>query len=221
MTGNEELLVWNMLTGSFDTAPILFIDSEEEMLNEVINLTFSDGTVVKVIDEHAFYDLDLNKYVFLRDDAEMYIGHKFNKQVYDENGNMVWTSVELTDVEITNELTVAYSPVTYGHLCYYVNGMLSMPGATEGFINIFEVNAETMTIDQDKMQMDIAQYGLYTYEEFAEIYDVPEEIYNAFNGQYMKIAIGKGLITEDQIQELISRYSKFFEQEEITQKKYQ
>lgn len=219
LTGNEELLVWNMLTGSFDTAPILFIDSEEEMLNEVINLTFSDGTVVKVIDEHAFYDLDLNKYVFLRDDAEMYIGHKFNKQVYDENGNMVWTSVELTDVEITNELIVAYSPVTYSHLCYYVNGMLSMPGATEGFINIFDVNAETMTIDQDKMQMDIAQYGLYTYEEFAEIYNVPEEIFNAFNGQYMKIAIGKGLITEDQIQELINRYSKFFEQEEITQTK--
>ena len=51
---------------------------------------------------------------------------------------MTWTKVQLINVEVKKEITTAYSPVTYGHLCYYVNGMLSMPGATEGLINIFE-----------------------------------------------------------------------------------
>lgn len=210
LTGNENLLVWNMLTGQFDVAPILFIDSDPVSSYEIIKLTFSDGTEVKVIDEHAFFDMTLNKYVFLRNDAAQYIGHTFNKQTVDENGEKVWTAVTLTDVTVYTETTSAWSPVTYGHLCYYVNGMLSMPGATEGFINIFEVNGTLMKYDEEQMAEDIAEYGLFTYEEFNEIISVPEIIFNAFNGQYLKVSVGKGLITLDQIRVLIERYSAYF-----------
>ena len=210
LTGNENLLVWNMLTGQFDVAPILFIDSDPVSSYEIIKLTFSDGTEVKVIDEHAFFDMTLNKYVFLRNDAAQYIGHTFNKQTVDENGEKVWTAVTLTDVTVYTETTSAWSPVTYGHLCYYVNGMLSMPGATEGFINIFEVNGTLMKYDEEQMAEDIAEYGLFTYEEFNEIIPVPEIIFNAFNGQYLKVSVGKGLITLDQIRVLIERYSAYF-----------
>lgn len=30
LTGNEQLLVWNLKTGTFDSAPILFIDHDEK-----------------------------------------------------------------------------------------------------------------------------------------------------------------------------------------------
>jgi hypothetical protein len=56
LTGNELLLVWNMQTGKFDFAPIMFIDSDSKSVVEVISLYFSDGTVVKVISEHGFWD---------------------------------------------------------------------------------------------------------------------------------------------------------------------
>ncbi|MBR6788615.1 MAG: hypothetical protein IKM44_02275 [Clostridia bacterium] len=121
-----------------------------------------------------------------------------------------WTEVTLTDVEINTEVTTAYSPVTYGHLCYYVNGMLSMPGGISGLINIFEVDPTTMTIDEEAYAEDIAEYGLFTYEEFSEEYEVSEEVFEAFNGRYLKVAIGKGLITEERIGELIEKYSEFF-----------
>lgn len=206
LTGDEMLLVWNLHTGSFDIAPILFIDRDGRQEYEVINLTFSDGTTVKVISEHAFWDCDLNKYVFLRNDAHKYIGHYFNKQ----NGDG-WTTVRLMSVDITTEVTSAYSPVTYGHLCYYVNGLLSMPGATEGLINIFDVDPETMKIDEVAFEQDIETYGLFTYEEFAEILPVPEQVFEAFNGKYLKVAIGKGLITVEELALLIERYSVFFE----------
>ncbi len=210
LTGNEELLVWDMYNGVFSSAPILFIDSEELAEYDVINLEFSDGTNVEVIDEHAFFDLTLNKYVFLREDASQYIGHYFNKQTYDVSGNMVWIPVQLTNVTIEHQTTRVYSPVTYSHLCYYVNGMLSMPGNTESFINIFNVNPVTLMYDQESMQEDISTYGLYTYEEFNAIISIPEEVFNAFNGQYLKIAIGKGLTTLDEIQSLLDRYIVFF-----------
>lgn len=211
LTGNERLLVWNLYTGQFDTAPILFIDSDPAKTYRVIHLYFSDGTQVKVIHEHAFFDFNLNEYVFLREDAGRYIGHWFNKQTTDEFGNMTWTRVQLTNVTITEEYTTAWSPVTYGHLCIYVNGMLSMPGATTGLINIFEVDGETMRIDQAQYLADIERYGLFTYEEFAEIYAIPEEIYEAFNGQYLKVSIGKGLIDYERLGELIESYAEFFE----------
>ncbi len=209
LTGSEMLLVWNLYTGTFDIAPILFIDSESASLREVINLYFSDGTEVKVIYEHAFWNFNLNEYVFLRNDAAKYIGHWFNKQTTDELGNMSWGKVQLVDVVVKEEITTSWSPVTYGHLCYYVNGMLSMPGATEGLINIFEVDSETLKIDEVLMQNDIETYGLYTYEEFAEIYPITEEMFEAFCGQYLKISIGKGLIALEQIGELINRYAEF------------
>lgn len=212
LTGDEMLLVWNMFTGEFDSAPILFIDSEPAAEFEVIKLTFSDGTVVEVIDEHAFWNFDLNEYVFIREDAAKYIGDTFNRQTYNENGEMIYTAVQLTDVNIVTEYTTAWSPVTYGHLSFYVNGMLSMPGATEGLINIFEVDPETMTIDPEQYSADIAEYGLYTYDEFVEeVFELPEVMFEAFNGQYMKVAIGKGLITVERLGELFARYGEFFE----------
>ena len=210
LTGNEELLVWNLLTGNFDTAPILFIDSDPESVYEVIKLTFSDGTVVEVIDEHAFWDFDLNKYVFLRADASQYIGHWFNKQTTDDNNNLIWTEAQLISVNIVEKTTSSWSPVTYGHLCYYVNGMLSMPGATEGLINIFEVDPETLSYDEEAMEEDIETYGLFTYAEFSELFPVSQTIFNAFNAQYLKVAIGKGLITLEEIGNLIELYSEFF-----------
>ena len=57
------------------------------------------------------------------------------------------------------------------------------------------------------MERDIDQYGLYTYEEFTQTFQVPYEVFNAFNAQYFKVAIGKGLITEERITNLIKRYA--------------
>ena len=118
--------------------------------------------------------------------------------------------MQLTGVEISEEVTAAYSPVTYGHLCYYVNGMLSMPGGIDGLFNIFAVDPETMKVDEAAYLSDIAEYGLYTYEEFAEDYPISEEVFEAFGGKYLKVAIGKGLITPEEIEGLIVRYTPYF-----------
>lgn len=207
LTGGEMLLVWNLYTGSFDIAPILVIDSDALKQYEVIKLTFSDGTTVDVISEHGFFDVDLNKYVYLDKYAEEYIGHRFLKQ--NENGKV---QVTLVDVAITLENVAAYSPVTYGHLCYYVNGMLSIPGGINGLFNIFEVDAETMKFDAEAMEADVEMYGLYTYEELNSLVPMQELMFDAVNGQYLKVAIGKGIITIEQISELVERYVGLFEQ---------
>ena len=210
LTGEEMLLVWNLKTGSFDVAPILFIDHDPAQMYEVVNLYFSDGTSVKVITEHGFFDVTLNKYVYLDYTASQYIGHWFNKQSMNADGSLSWTQVQLTNVVISQEYTNAWSPVTYEHLCYYVNDMLSMPGGITGLFNIFDVDSTTMKYDEASMLTDIQTYGLFTYEEFAQLVMVPEAMFEAVNGQYLKVAIGKGMITIEDIQQLVVRYQEFF-----------
>ncbi|MBE6650406.1 MAG: hypothetical protein E7613_03745 [Ruminococcaceae bacterium] len=206
LTGEEELLVWNMETGKLDSAPIMFVDSESEAEVTIVELVFSDGTAVDVIYEHGFWDYDLNRYVYLDENAADYIGHTFAKH----NGDAL-EKVQLVEVNITRESSMAYSPVTAGHLCYFVNGMLSMPGGVGGLFNIFEVDPETMTYDLEAMERDIAEYGLFTYEEMAELVpELPESMFDAAGGKYLKISIGKGNMTVEELEGMIIRYTKFF-----------
>ncbi len=204
LKGDELLLVWNLETGKLDYAPIMFVDSEAEAEYEVIKLYFSDGTEVKVISEHGFWDYDLNKYVYLDRYANKYIGHTFAKHNGDE-----LIKVQLVDVVLENIVTTAWSPVTVGHLCYFVNDMLSMPGGVGGLFNIFEVDPETMTYDYAALQKDIETYGLFTYEEMNEICPLSEDMFVAAGGAYLKISIGKGNMTVEDLIYMIERYAKY------------
>lgn len=209
LTGNESLLVWNLHTGKLDVAKIVFVDYESQVLRTVVNLHFSDGTSVKVVGEHAFWDFDLNRYVYLRGDAARYIGHSFYKLSETADGIQSYCRVQLSCVEVFEEKVAVYSPVTAEHLCYFVNGMLSVPGGIEGLFNIFEVDANTMSYDAESMAADIAKYGLFTYEEFASILPVSRQVFDAFNGQFLKVALGKGLISVERLEALLVRYSAF------------
>jgi hypothetical protein len=177
---------------------------------EIIHLHFSDGTDVKIIDEHAFWDFDLNRYAFInKDNAQEHLGHWFQKQITDADGNLTWTKVELIDVDIEHEYTRAWTPITYEHLSFYANGMLSMTGEIEGIVNTFEICPDTMKIDQNAYLADIAEYGLFTYEEFAQLINVPEEMFDAFQAKHLKVAIGKGHITLEDILALIMQYGEW------------
>ena len=217
LDGTERLKVWNLLKGEYDTAPILFIDNDGLKTYEVVRLGFSDGTQVEIIDNHGFFDINLQKYVFISKDSKNYIGHWF---ITNEG------KAQLVSIDTYEKRTVSYSPVTFGYLCYFVNGLLSMPANTEPFINIFNINPETMAIDKADYESDLAQYGLYTYDTFiadfneylnvsgqevtlAETYALlPQIMYKAFGGQYLKVSLGKGNTTWTELSILIEQYSR-------------
>jgi hypothetical protein len=208
LTGNETLLVWDLFTGSFGHAPILFIYSEAEKLRDITYLRFSDGTEVGMTDEHGFWNFDLNRYVFMdKDTADGYIGHWFMKQDTDGHGNPVWERVQLIAVTVAEEVNAAWSPLTFGHLCFFANGILNITGEIEGLVNIFEVDGENMRFDQEAFARDIETYGLLTYGDLADL--IPEIIFDGFNGIYLAVSLGKGLIDWDAILRLIDMYSEF------------
>ena len=209
LNGDEKLLVWNLETGAYDSAPIVFIDdTDEEKEYNVIHLYFSDGTETKDISEHGYFNLDLGKYVYITEsNYRDYIGNRFVKQADLENNT--WDEVILVDSEITREVVKPYESNTADHICFFVDGMLSMPGGITGLFNIFDVDTATMTYDFEAMQRDIETYGLYTYDDFKDI--ISEDAFEAFNGAYLKVAVGKGIVTWDDICKLAEKYSPFLE----------
>ena len=204
ITSDDYLLVFNHETGKLDKAQVLFNDYEELSEYTIINLEFSNGSKVRIVYEHGFFDLTLNKYVYITESNYLdYVGHTFYSLDSNNNG----TSVTLTNAYITKETVRLYSPVTVYHLNYFTEDILSMPGGIEGLFNIFEYD-DNLQYDQELMQADIDKYGLLDYSAFEDL--VPYEVYLSFPAKYFNVAIGKGILTWDDIYYYIDRYSKYW-----------
>lgn len=202
LKGDEMLLVWNLITGTYDIAPIVFIDVDDAMSYNVITLFFSNGTTVGVVTEHGFFDIEEARYVYIDEyNCLDYIGHHFMS----EDG----TIVTLDNAIIDEQIIRTYSPVTFAHLNYYVNGMLSMPGGISGIFNIFDVDTESMKYDEVQMALDLETYGALTFEDYQDM--ITLDMYYAFNGEWLNVAIGKGLITWEDIAYLAGRYGPLCE----------
>lgn len=202
IAADDILLVFNHITGKFEGAPASYVihKNSVEKLYRVIKLKFSNGKEVGIVGEHGFYDVDLKKYAYINEDnIEEFIGHSF--ATTDDIKNM--TTTTLVGYEIVEEVTSIYSPITYSYLNCFVDGILTITNFSDGLINMFEFG-DDMCYDAEKMQADIEKYGLYTYEDFAEYATL--EQFNAFNGKYLKVSVEKGLITYDELIDLLKTF---------------
>ena len=205
ITYADELLAWDFHTGTYTTTVPSLIESHEADEFRVINLKFADGTVARVIVDHGFFNVEENNFVFIDEqNVDSYVGQNFVKV----GANGTYESVELVGYEITVEQVRYYSIQTAIYNNCIAENMFTLPAPPEmldndEWFNYFEIG-EGMKYDEEKMQADIAKYGLYTYEDFAEY--VTYEQFIAFNGPYLKVLVGRGVLTFEQILELIATY---------------
>lgn len=197
------VLVYNHITGEFDVAPIMVYFKMSDAEYEIINLHFDNGTTVKVIYGHTFVEVESNKYVEITiDNVELYLNHNF--YTIGEDGKL--TSTKLTSYEVTMEYTGCYSVFTAVHYNHFVDGMLAFTDDFIGIVNIFEMT-DGLKYDEELRQQDIEKYGLYTYDEWKEYLTYDEFI--GFNVAELKVAVGKGYITEEEIKAYIIHYKSY------------
>lgn len=198
----DMVMVFNHETGMLDIAPVTFNESEETQWFNVIHLVFDNGSNIGVISEHGFFDLDTMRYEYIDEyNYSNFIGHRFYR--------MDGSEAILLDAYVSEEFTACYSFPSYYHLNFFTDDILSMPGGISGLFNIFEYS-DNLMYDQEKMTEDINTYGLFTVEEF-EALGVTEEMFNAYGGMYLKVALGKGILTEEYLMYLIERYGHYTE----------
>lgn len=167
-----------------------------------INLTFSNGATIELVNAgQGLFDITLNRYVLINaNTVTEYIGHHF---IYVEfiNGLATLNSVELTQYHLTQKLMGFFDLATENTMNSIANGFIDCPDTVVGLSNIFDFGVD-FTYDPVQLINDIETYGLFTYEEWSEY--VSYEDFTLFNGAYLKIAIGKGLLTMDDIYLLIT-----------------
>ncbi len=196
LTYNDELLVWNFYTGTYDAVSALIVMNHGYETVTVTTLNFADGTSINIINGHGFFDVDLNKFVIINEsNANDYIGHFFVK----ENGDG-YTTTELVSYSVTEQYTDVWSILTAVHYNAVLNGMWTLTAAevdnSPEWLMPYEIG-EDMKYDSEKMQSDINAYGLYTYEDFAEY--CTYEQFVAFGFANFKVSVAKGYITWDEI----------------------
>lgn len=205
VTYEDMLLVWDFYKGEYTAVPCSIVMNHGYDYYNVVTLKFEDGTVIKTINGHGFFDTATNEYILLDEyNVVDYVGHTFVKVDGDS-----YTTTKLVDYSITNEYTESWSVLTAVHHNAIIEGMWSLTSAeVEGspkYVMPFVVG-EDMKYDEALMQADIEKYGLYTYEEFADI--IPYEAFVALNIPNFKVAVGKGYITYDEIIFLIKLHVK-------------
>lgn len=199
----DMLAIFNHESGKYEVAPLLcnIHANVEAEYYDVINLYFSDGTLLRIVDEHGLFDKNLNKYVYIdEENVQDFVGHNFVSSTY-QNGELVSKTVTLDKAEITNEYIKIFNPASVWHINLIANDMLTL---SAGMVNLFEYD-KNMKYDETLMAEDIEKYGLYTYDDFDEYVSI--EVFNAFPFKYYKVAIGKGLYTYEQLLGLIQLYN--------------
>lgn len=197
------VLVYNHTTGKFDVAPIMVYFQMGERMYQVLNLKFDNGTVVKVLYGHTFVDASTNKYVEITaNNVEEYLNHKF----YNIGSDNKLDTTTLVAYEITTEYTGCYSIFTAVHYNHFVDGMLAFTDDFIGIVNIFEMT-DGLKYDEELKEKDINKYGLYTYDEWSEYLSYEEFV--GFNIAELKVAVGKGYITKEEIIGYILHYKSY------------
>ena len=200
----DNVMVFNHATGQLDTT-FVSIDTHEndsKINTRVMNLYFENGISTKIAVEHGFFSVDQNKYVYINEsNYNSYINERF--VVFDEQNQRV--STRLKSVTITEEYVRIFAPLSYKHLNLIVDNLLSISGCLTGIFNYFDLD-ENMMVDKVKMQADIDKYGLYEYSDWSDY--LTYEQFEAFNVKYLKVSVGKGLFTEQDIINYIKWYVK-------------
>lgn len=192
---------FNHEKGVLENQFITYIPHHEENIYNVLELSFDNGKIIKVLFAHGFMNCETKKYEEISyDNVSEKIGNKY--LFIDKNS--VKSESKLVSYRIYQELTECYSVSSAYNLNHIVDGALCISDDIQGLYNYFELN-DDYKYDQIKKQQDIDKYGLLEYEEVS--YFMSREIYDLFNVKYLGVSIGKGLITIEIMEEYISKFA--------------
>ncbi len=162
-------------------------------------LHFEGDVDVTVVGGHCFFEYEANKYVNITaENVQSYIDAeaKFYDALDTENH---WK--KLISVTFVDEAVDTYILVSKTHLNTLANGMLSNVDGLYGVLcNIFDFNENDVTYNAQQKADDITTYGTWEYDD-EHFHYVNQNTYYAINLQYLSVAIGKGLLTPEELRE--------------------
>jgi hypothetical protein len=112
---SDSLLVWNFDAGKFDAAFPLWI-KKTEITNEYNLLEFSDGSLLKTVNQHRIFNKDLGAFTYpMTEDTP----------VGTTTFNVSGEEVTLIHKSVVNEQVNYYNVITNRHMNLFANGILT------------------------------------------------------------------------------------------------
>ena len=201
---DDRLMIWDFDRGCLSEAGITFFHRVKEEA-PVLRVSFSDGTDVGVVMEHAFFDLTDRRFVAIRSAGQALdlLGHRIAKL---SGGKL--TEVTLTGIMEDGTTDSYYSPVTEAHFNCFANGMLNISGFMAGLYNVFDLEKNELKYDAAKKAAEIKAVGEIPYEVFASV--ASRELYDRNNAGWFSVSIAKGLTTAEALVRLFAFCRPFF-----------
>ena len=170
------------------------------LADKYLKLTFDDNSELKIIFSHDLFNTEISEWESINEfNCLNYVGNKYAKLV---DGEI--KEVKLISVEIIEEPQIPYSAQTVKHTNVFFNDMLTFtPQRAEGIYKWAPI--VDMKYDQAALKKDIKKYGLYTTEDFAQ-FGLSKEAFEAVDGPYFKILVGKGMLTYEDCVSLIEDF---------------
>ena len=203
------ILSYDFETGTYVPTIVAEVTNHGSAEYEVLTLVFDDESTINIILSHGFFDITLMRYLDITlSNYESFIGHEF--MAYDGNDGTIRKT--LTSGYVHTEITSSYSLTAAVHINAIADGLVTVTPPMTNWYNMFEVD-ENLKWDEEKMAADLELYGVFTYDEVADL--IPYEIFVASNFRYFKVAMGKGLVTMEELEEFITWYNGLIESGDI------
>ena len=203
----DKVLTFNHESGEFEFSPIVILNKSDLKEFNILELIFSNGKTIKIITEHLLLNSTTRQYEKINyDNVSEKIG---NFYLFDEikDGSHYLSICKLIGFNIYKEKTVFYGIATAYNFNHLLNNAFSLTDGIDGLYNYFELN-NYYVYDPIKKARDISKFGLYDYEDW-DLY-LSELEFNIFNVKYLKVSVGKKLLTEQKIIFYINKFLRWF-----------
>ena len=184
----DDIRVFDHNTGKLSHAKIMDYWQYEQPQYGLMTLHFTNNIDVNIVGAHSFFNKQENKYITITsENVNDYIG----KQFYNAD-DACWET--LLGVTYSSEPVDTFFIATEDQFDCIAEGMLTMEDGIYTLVaDIFDYDAN-MKVNVFKKYLDILRYGLFTSKDIPAI---TENAIKAYKLQYIKVAIGKGIITKD------------------------
>lgn len=206
LTIKDDLLVFNHDQGELSSSQLFFNYHQNEdniVTAPILKLSFENGNYIEIHVDHGFFNYTRKEYIYINKDNYMkFINDEFI--FLEKPGKLGKTRLLKGNVKV--KTVRVYSPVSVYHLNVFTNGFLSITGEIEGWFNYFDCN-DRLKFNEEKKKKDIERYGLYEYEDFKDY--IRKEIFDLLPIPYLKVSVGKGLTTKENIIKVMKKYLSF------------
>lgn len=203
LNNKDEILTYNHFLGRFESQKVIFSAIYKGTF-DIIDLYFEFGVHLKVATGHGLFNLTHYKY-------EIYYGNEFLNHIGESfaivkilDGIPKILSAKLLKVEIYEEETVKYSPLSEYNVNCISDDVLSIPDDIEGMFDGFVFTKNNLQIDMHKFNELVNRLGVYDYNEVNEV--LPKYIFDVFNFKYFKAFINGGYFTCEKVNYWLDKY---------------